>query len=132
MKVGINPGVEANIAFDVVTPGTYRMRVQSIEGFTASSGNECLRFRWEYVDKSNLEKLGGGYAQNPGTLMDSSLVISPADKQGKLRGLVEALGKSWADFDTDDLIGLECDVRVGIEEYQGENKNTAKRYLAIQ
>lgn len=132
MRINVNPNVEASASFDVVKPGVYRMRVQRVDNFTAQSGSECLKVWWEYVDPSNVEKLSGGFANNPGTLIDSGLVISPADKQGKLRGLVEALGKNWSDFDTDELIGLECDVKVKVEEYNGEQRNSVARYLAPQ
>lgn len=131
-KLNANPNAEANVAFDVVRPGTYRMRVKEITEFDAQSGNHCWRARLEYVDTAALDKLdGSGPANNPGTLLDSSLVVEPADKQGKVRSFVEALGAEWTDLDSDDLIGLECDVKVGVEEYQGEQRNVAKRYLKV-
>ena len=128
-KLNANPNVEVNSAFDVVKPGVYKMRVASIEEFQAQSGSTCWRLRAEYAETGSLNKLDGAPANNPGTILDSGLVIAPADKQGKLRGFVEACGKQWADLDSDDLIGAEFDAKVGTEEYNGELKNVIKRYL---
>jgi hypothetical protein len=129
-KLTANPNVEVNSAFDVVKPGVYKMRVKEIEEFTANSGNTCWRLRAEYAEPSSLDKVDGtGPANNPGTILDSGLVIAPADKQGKLRGMVEACGVAWANLDSDDLIGKEFDAKVGTKEYNGELKNVIKRYL---
>lgn len=125
-----NPTAEASSAFEVVKPGVYAMRVKDITAFTAKSGNECLKVQLEYADPSGCVRLDGSPANNPGNVFDNGLVTSPADKQGKLRAFVEACGKSWGDItNTDDLIGSEVKVNVGIEEYNGEQKNVAKRYL---
>ena len=129
-----NTNVEASVAFDVVKPGTYRMRIDSVDEFTAQSGNTCWRIRFVYVDPTSLEKLDGtGLANNPGSLLDSGFVVIPTEKQGKLRGLVEAVGLTWAEMtDSDVLLGKEVDVKVGTEEYNGETVNRTKRYLAVQ
>lgn len=128
-KLNANPNVEANLAFDVIQPGTYNLRVKEIVPFTAQSGNECWRVRLEFADVSMLNKIDGTPAKNPGTLLDNSLVVSPKDKQGKLRSFVEACGKLWGDLDSDDLIGLEVQAKIGLEEYNGEQKNIVSRYL---
>jgi len=125
-----NPQAEASSAFEVVKPGVYAMRVKDITPFTAKSGNECLKVQLEYVDPSGCVKMNGDPASNPGNVFDNGLVTSPADKQGKLRSFVEACGKSWGEItDTDRLIGCELSVNVGIEEYEGVQKNVAKRYM---
>lgn len=131
-QLNANPNAEVNLAFDVVKPGTYRMRVKEITEFTASSGNTCWRVRLEFTDPSSLSKEDGTPVKNAGTLLDSSLVVSPAEKQGKLRGFVEACGLPWANLDSDDLIGREVDCNIKIEEYQGEKKNSVGRYLKAQ
>lgn len=125
-----NPNAEATSAFDVVKPGPYLMRVKAITEFTAKSGNECLKAELEFADPSSCTKLDGNPAQNPGHVFDNGLVTFPADKQGKLRSFVEACGKTWGELtDTDELIGCEVEVNVGVEEYEGNQKNVAKRYL---
>lgn len=125
-----NPNAEASSAFEVVKPGVYAMRVKDVTAFTAKSGNECLKAELEYVDPSGCVKMDGATASNPGHIFDNGLVTAPADKQGKLRAFVEACGKKWGDItDTDQLIGCELKVNIGIEEYEGVQKNIAKRYV---
>ena len=132
-KLNANPNVTASAAFDVVKPGVYKLRVRELNEFIAKeSGNKCLQLEAEYVDISNIDKLDGGQATNPGTIRDYGLVMEPADKQGKLRGLVEACGMNWGDLDTDELIGKEFEAKVGTEPYNGEPKNVIKRYLKRQ
>ena len=129
-RLNANPNAEASVDFAVIKPGIYRMRVEEITEFiSAKSGNTCWKVRLAYVDPSALSKEDGSPAGNVGNVFDNSLVIAPADKQGKTRGFVEALGAQWSDLDSEDLIGLECDCRVGIEEYQGNKKNVIARYL---
>lgn len=126
-----NPTAEANAAFDVIQPGTHRMRIVEITDFQSQSGNKCLKVRMEYVDPSSLTKLDGSPAANPGNLFDNGLVFEPADKQGRLRNFVEACGKTWGEVsDTDDLVGLEVDVKIKLDEYNGEQSNKVSRYLA--
>lgn len=131
-RLNANPSVEANVAFDVVAPGEYVMRVEEVTEFVSqNSGNTCWKVRFSYAEPSSICKVNGDPAKNVGGLFDSGLVISPAEKQGKLRSLVEALGLRWSDLDSDDLVGKECIVKVKLEEYQGEQKNGVARYLPI-
>lgn len=126
-----NPEAEANAAFDVVAPGTYKMRVAEITDFQSAKGNSCLKIRLEYVDPSSLLKIDGNPANNPGNVFDNGLIYEPADKQGRLRNFVEACGESWGDIsDTDVLVGKEVDVKIKLDEYQGEQSNKVARYLA--
>ena len=125
-----NPNIEASVAFEVVKPSVYTMRVKAITEFTSQKGNNCLKAELEYANPSECIKLDGQPANNPGHIFDNGLVTSPAEKQGKLRSFVEACGKSWGEIkDTDDLIGCELQVNVGVEEYEGVQKNVAKRYI---
>src|SRR3989304_2098850 len=127
-RLNASPNAEASIAFEVVKPGTYRLRILEITEFTAASGNTCWKVRFEYAEPSTLEKLSGGPASNPGNIFDNSLVVSPAEKQGKLRGFVEAAGLAWRDLESDELLAQEVLAKVGIEEYDGEQRNVVKRY----
>lgn len=131
-RLNANPNAEASVEFEVVAPGVYRMRVESIEEFVAQSGSTCWRTRMTYVDPSSLTKEDGTPCSNAGGIIDSGLVASPAEKQGKLRSFVEACGMAWADLDSEDLIGCELDVKVGTDEWQGNRKNVASRYLKPQ
>jgi hypothetical protein len=130
-KLNANPEVEANVTFDVIKPGEYTMRVEEITEFVSqNSGNTCWKTKLSFAAGQDFVKLDGTPAKNVGVIFDNSLVVAPADKQGKLRSFVEALGRNWEDMESEELIGLECIVKVGLEEYKGEQKNVAKRYLA--
>jgi len=126
-RLNANPNAEASVAFDVVAPGEHTMRVESVDEFTASTGNICWKVRLSYVDPSACLKENGTPAVNPGTLLDSSLVVSPAEKQGKLRGFVEACGRPWADLDSDELVGCDIQVKVIKEEYPKDSGNWSNR-----
>lgn len=128
-----NPQAEASSAFDVVQPGTYRMRVKDIKEFTSSAGNECLKVQLEFVDPSSALRLDGQTATNPGNIFDNGLVTSPKEKQGRLRNFVEACGQKWGDVDdTDILVGAELDVKIKVEEFKGEQANKVNRYLSVK
>jgi hypothetical protein len=143
-RLNANPQAEANVAFDLVKPGQYRMRMESgttdntsIAEFQSKSGNKCLRIRAAFVDIGALTKEDGTDAKNPGTLLDSGLVLEPKEKQGKLRSMMEACGLPWSSIDDDRtwaelLNGKEFDATVGVEEYEGTQKNVIKRYLPIK
>jgi hypothetical protein len=127
-----NPDVEASLAFDVIQPGTYVMRVAEVrEQKVSEKGNTCVPVRFEYVDPTSLTKVDGTPASNPGGLFDNGIVILPRDKQSKLRSLVEACGKAWGEVrDLNELIGCELDVKVKIGEWNGEQRNEIGRYVA--
>ena len=131
MRLNANPTVEANAAFDLVKPGEYTMRVEEITDFVSSKGNTCWKARLSYSNPGECTKLDGTPANNPGQLFDNGLVIAPPEKQGKTRSFVEALGLTWGDLDSEELLGLECKVKVKLEEYQGEQKNAVGRYLPL-
>lgn len=125
-----NPNIEASSAFDVVKPGVYAMRVVAISEFTSSKGNQCLKAEMEYASPAECNKMDGQPANNPGHVFDNGLVTSPAEKQGKLRSFVESCGKRWGELtDTVDLIGCELQANIGVEEYEGVQKNVVKRYI---
>lgn len=134
-----NPTAEANLGFDVVAPGTYRMRVKSITDkkkdgsmLISEKGNKYYKVELEYVDPSGLTKLDGTPVKNAGTLFDNGLIYEPAEAQGRLRNFVESCGISWADAgDEQAMVGCEVDVKVKTEEYKGEQSNKVGRYLKV-
>lgn len=134
-KVTVNPAAEASASFDVARPGAYRLRIEgttnfpAVQEFTSKAGSSCLKVRFVYSDPTSVCKEDGSPANLLGGIIDNSLVVSPAEKQGKLRGFVEACGLAWEDFDTDDLTGKEVMAKVEVEEYQGTKKNVIKRYI---
>lgn len=136
MQLVPNPQAEADAGFDIARPGNYRLRIEgspnmpATSEFTSKSGNTCLKVRLIFADPTAVMNIKGEPAKNLGSIIDASLVISPAEKQGKLRSVVESAGLQWANFtDTDMLNGCEVMTTVGIEEYNGASKNVVKRYL---
>lgn len=131
-----NPQAEADAGFDVAQPGTYRLRVEGSANFpaatefTSKSGNTCLKLRLVFADPTAVTTTKGSPAKNLGSIIEQSLVISPAEKQGKLKSCVESAGIDWLSFtDTDMLVGKEVNCLVGLEDYNGETRNVIKRYL---
>lgn len=136
-RLQANPNVEANLAFDVIKPGEYLMRVKDVKttddngnDLVSAKGNKYWKVQLEFVETGMLERNDGkGYAKNPGAIFDNSLLVEPSDKQGKLRAFVEACGLTWGDIESDDLRGCEVLARLGTSEYKGEMKNEVKRYI---
>lgn len=132
-RLTANPNAEASAAFDVVRPGTYSLRVESISEFTAKSGSTCWKLRASFANPGECCTVDGLQSKNPGALFDNGLVIAPADKQGKTRSFVEACGKQWQDLDSDDLIGCEFQAKVVVtKDQKGEDRNEIGRYLAVK
>ena len=132
-----NPQAEANLGFDVVQPGTYRMRVKAITDkkkdgslLISEKGNKYFKVELEYIDPSGLCKEDGSPVKNAGVLFDNGLIYEPDEHQGRLRNFVEGCGISWADAgDEQALVGREVDVKVKVDEYKGEKSNKVGRYL---
>lgn len=136
-RITVNPQADADSGFDIAAPGVYPMRIEGSKNMPAVSefdskttiGNKGLKVRLVFADPSGVQTLQGNVAKNLGSIIDNSILVSPIEKQGKLRSLVEACGISWGDFDTEQLVGQEVLVKVEIEDYKGEPKNTARRYI---
>lgn len=136
-RITANPQADADAGFDIAAPGIYAMRIEGSKNLPAVSefdskttiGNKGLKIRLVFADPSAVNTMQGQPAKNLGSIIDNSILIHPAEKQGKLRSLVEACGLPWGDFDTEQLVGQEVQVKVEVEEYKGEQKNVARRYL---
>lgn len=137
-KFSPNPAAEAKAAFDVVQPGTYRMRVKEVTDkkpdgsiLQSGKGNKYFKVTLEYVDPTSLLREDGQPAKSVGNIFDNGLVYEPAEAQGRLRNFVESCGKSWDTInDTDELVGCEVDVKIKTDTYEGEKSNKVGRYLA--
>jgi len=136
-RITVNPNADADAGFDVAQPGVYRLRIEGSANFPAvtefdskkTPGNRGLKIRYVFADPTIVTTTEGKTAKNLGSIIDQSCLIYPADKQGKLRSLVESANLTWADFDTDDLDGKEVQAKVGVEEYNGVIRNKIERYL---
>lgn len=124
-----NPAAEVSAGFPTFKAGVYRMRVVKVEDRNPAKND--LKVTMAYADPSQLvtidDKAYTGTLDGAGSLFD--YVQLAFDKQWKLRTLVEAAGLTWGDMDDQDLVGKEVDVKVILEEYQGEQKNKVGRYV---
>lgn len=126
-RITVNPNAEVK-SFQPVKAGTYTMRVAEVVDRTPDGKND-LKVTLEHVAiQSELI----GVDDRPLT-SDPSNVFAylqlKEEWQGKLRAFVEACGLHWSDFDTEDLQGLELDVVLAVDEYQGVKNNKAARFL---
>lgn len=134
-RLTANPEAEASVAFDVLQPQVAQMRVAAITEKESKStpGNKLWEVKLEFVNPHDVLKQDGSPAKNPGTLIDSSLVVHPPEKQGKVKGFVLSCGKEWSgDIDSEDLIGCECTIKTSVEEYpqgSGDFKTRVSRYI---
>lgn len=136
-RITANPQADVDAGFDIAQPGVYPMRIEGSPNMPAVSefdskktpGNKGIKIRLVFADPTAVMKEDGTPAKHLGSIIDNSVLTSPAEKQGKLRSLVEAAGLPWTDFDTEDLVGKEVMVKVEVEIYNGDKKNTARRYV---
>ena len=104
--------------FEKIEPGTYLARVESIEQKMSQAGKPYLNWKFNLV--------GGEYDGRKAFYMTS---LSP-NALWKLKDtLINAFGFSKEDLagafdiDVEDLIGQECALIIGEEEYQGEMRD---------
>lgn len=104
--------------FEKIEPGTYLARVESIEQKMSQAGKPYLNWKFNLV--------GGEYDGRKAFYMTS---LSP-NALWKLKDtLINAFGFSTEDLagafdiDVEDLIGQECALIIGEEEYQGEMRD---------
>lgn len=135
-RLSPNLDVKVDEAFDVAAAGVYPMRIKEVltsdaNGlpFTSEKGNTSWRVKFEFVDPTAVTNIQGQPCKKLGTIFDMGLVISPSEKQGKLRGLVEACGMQWRELDSEDLIGKEVKVKLDVGLYNGEPRNNVARYI---
>ena len=125
----VNPAAEASVGFPTFKAGVYAVRITKVEDRNPQKND--LKVTFAYTNPTQLiqidEQPFTGSLDAAGSLFD--YVMLAEDKQWKLRSLVEACGLVWADLDPQDLVGKELDVKVGLEEYQGDQKNKLNRYV---
>jgi len=124
MRINVNPETTSG-GFDYVEAGRQKVRVVSVEQKVGkTSGNPYLNVRLELADPNAVGVKGG----KVGNIF--AICTLDADKQWKLRELIEACGQDWGDFDTEAIIGLELDAQIGVELDQNEEpRNCIKKFI---
>lgn len=91
---------------------------------TSSNGNQMLKIQY---------KIQGG-PSNGRTLYDNWMLETDAmfrTRSNLIRlGLMTKDDKSFS-FDSEDLLGQECEVKVGYEEYEGEDRPRVKGFRGV-
>ena len=126
--INVNPEAEVKTGFAAVKPGTYQVRVKTVEDRNPEKND--LKVVYEFVQPASElcgvdgEPLKG----NAGSLFD--YIMLDNEKQWKLRQLTEACGLPWAAYDPlVELPGREVYVVVKTELFEGETKNKISRYV---
>ena len=123
-----NPEAEISTGFEEVRPGTYRMRIDTVEDRNPQKNDLKIRLVHTTPATELCGLTGEPLKGQPSSLFDYIMLAS--DKQWKLRTLTEAAGLPWTDYDPiADLPGKEVDVVIKLEPYEGEQRNKVARYV---
>lgn len=106
---------------DPLPEGVYPARVAKVDSvISKSSGNSMLKIEFDILDEDYTgRKVWGNYV-----LTESCL--------WKVMELFKALGLSCdavVELDTEELIGLECNLKIAQREYDGQIQNEIKKAL---
>ena len=130
MRVTVNPDAQASGEFSYAAPGEYNLRVKAAEVKKKTGGEHSyIEWKFEFSDPNipSVEKKKDGSNMQLGQIFE--ITSLKPDAQFRLRDCCEALGLVWGDFDTNEVKGIECIAKVGIETYQGKIKNTIDRFV---
>ena len=118
VKVDLS-GVESSQK--AIPEGEYVVSVNDASIESSSKGNDYIKFEFEVIEGSHK----GAKLYHNCSLLPQSLF--------NLKNVLEALGfeiptKAF-DLDLSDLLGLECEVEVGHETYEGNKKATILEFI---
>ena len=135
-----NPNADAQLDFDIIAPGAYRVRVKEVNTtkkdgspLIDKNGKEYVSMNFEYVAPTSISRLDGSPAKNPGTIFENYVSFDP-EQQWKLRSIVEACGLEWGNVtDTEALIGQELTIKVKLgKDQNGNPRNEIDRYIKAE
>lgn len=101
--------------------GVYAVRIVEATETTSSTGNPMLKFTYEVIDDADKHKLWDNFV-----LIDKCL--------WKLKELCEAVGidtSEVCEMEAEEFIGMEFNVKVAQEEYNGSTVNRVKKVLPL-
>jgi len=125
VKITVNPSTEAS-SFGYVPAGKYKLRVVKV---THTTGEKTDYLKWEFeLADPNLKSTDG--KSKPGHIFENTMLRE--DIQFKLRGVIDALGMEWADFDTENVAGAELEANLKIGEYEGVMRNEIGRFIPVE
>lgn len=130
MRVQVNPDTQPSGEFGYAPAGTYTLRVKEVtQQQKEGSPFPYLKWTFEFADP-NVEAANNESGKPPkkvGNVFENTTLKPEA--QFRLRDLCDALGVKWGDFDTDEVIGMECQARVKVDEYNGEFSNKVGKFI---
>ena len=118
MKVPVNLHTVKEL--EALSTGTYSVRFDSVTSKESKSHKPMAEVRLAVTNDGVSNKL-----------FTNIMLDSTAD--WKWKEVYEATGAPFDEsgFDTDDLIGCECNVTVDVEIYEGKARNKVVRFLKI-
>lgn len=122
MRITVDPNTEAS-GFDYVVSGPYRLRIVKVE--MRKKEHPYLNWEFELAD-SNVKGVKG---KQPGHIFEITTLKSGSNAQFRLRQVCDALGLTWGDFDTDEVVGMECDAYLKSKEWQGNISNEVDKFI---
>ena len=126
MRINVDPDTSSS-GFGYANPGRYRLRVAADAEMKEGPKGAYLNWRFEFADPN--VKPVDPEAKKVGTIFEITTLKKGDNAQFRLKQLCDALGRTWGDFDTSELIGHEFEAEVDIETYQENIKNVVKRYI---
>jgi len=126
--VEVPGGADAVVGFEALVEGRYTVMITKCELIPKKSdpSKMTVSVAADVVDEENagrkvwwylpISKAGAGITK---ACLEAAGVVYETTETGALV------------FDTDDLIGMELDVELGVETYKGKEKNTVKTYLPL-
>jgi len=118
-RINVNPDVEISGGFEIVKDGTYMMKIDTVE---EKEGQKAPYLKWKLSFVQPKEELFG-LDDQPIKGTPASLFVNTtlkAEAQFRLKELVLAAGGDWGDFDTDDMLEKEVQVKLKTKLYEGD------------
>lgn len=130
MRITVDPSTSSN-GFGYAAAGRYTLRIQKVEQKVKDGGSfPYLKWEFSFADP-NVQSIS---KDNPkvGSIFENTTLRSGDNAQFRLKGLCDALGVAWGDFDTDELIGRTFDAQVDIDNYQDTFSNKVKKFISAE
>ena len=125
MRITVDPNTEAS-GFDYVENGLYRLRVTKAPELKKKD-YPYLNWEFELADP-NVKGIKG---KQPGHVFEITTLKSGSNSQFRLKQVCNALGLTWGEFDTEDVVGMECDAYLKSKEYNGVFSNEVDKFVSV-
>ena len=127
MRITVDPSTSSD-GFGYAAAGRYTLRVQKVKQ-KHKDGSAFPYLKWEFSFVDPNVKSASGDNPKVGSIFENTTLKAGDNAQFRLKGLCDALGVTWGDFDTDELIGRTFDAQVDIDSYQDTFSNKVKKFI---